>query len=114
MDDVRLYKQGLEAKGVKVEIFDGKRIDGTNVIDDAVQLAWDRAVEEAARQGRRLTDAEVRLTSMYKANQEWIKQMVREGYDIYDIGNLRYLAGEGMNIGWYSAFYDMEILIVFP
>jgi len=114
MDDVKLYKQGLEAKGVKVEIFGGKKIDGTNVIDEAVQDAWNEAVDKAAEQGRRLTDAEVRLTTMYKANQEWIEQMVKEGYDIYDIGNLRSLAGEGLNSGWYSPFYDMEIKTVFP
>jgi hypothetical protein len=30
---------------------------------------------------------------MYRDNKIWIENMLKEGYDIYDIGNLRYLAG---------------------
>jgi hypothetical protein len=107
MDDVRLYKQGLEAKGLKVEIFDGETL-----IPPKTQQAWNKAVEEA--KGRRLTDVEVRATDMYIKNKEWIEKIVQEGYDIYDIGNLRYLAGEGMERSWYSVFYDMELRTVFP
>jgi len=40
--------------------------------------------------------------------------MLKEGYDIYDIGNLRSLAGEGLSSNWYSIFYEMELSIVFP
>jgi hypothetical protein len=104
MEDIKLYKQGLEAKGFKVEIFDGDMIP---------QIAKDDWVKKT-KSGKWLTDSEVLSTEMYKANQQWINQMIKEGYDIYDIGNLKALAGDGLSINSYSPFYEMERTVVFP
>jgi len=104
MDDVRLYKQGLESKGLKVEIFDG---------DVIPQAAIDEFADFKNR-GIWVNEADLPNTIMYNANKEWVEQMVAEGYDIYDIGNLHALAGDGLADGWYSAFYEMERSIVFP
>jgi hypothetical protein len=104
MDDVRLYKQGLESKGLKVEIFDG---------DVIPQAAIDEFADFKNR-GIWVNEADLPNTIMYNANKEWVERMVAEGYDIYDIGNLHALAGDGLADGWYSAFYEMERSIVFP
>ena len=104
MDDVRLYKKRLEAKGLKVEIFDGE------VVPVAARLEFAGYKEK----GIWVKDADLPNTIMYKSNQQWVEKMVADGYDIYDIGNLHALAGDGLADSWYSAFYEMEKGIVFP
>ncbi len=104
MDDVRLFKQGLVDEGFEVEIFDGDVIP-KSALDEFADFKKD---------GIWVEDADLPNTIMYQANKEWIERMVAEGYDIYDIGNLNALTGDGLADGWYSAFYDMEGNIVFP
>ncbi|GAB6013003.1 hypothetical protein [Viscerimonas tarda] len=59
-------------------------------------------------------DIDSEVTDFKKINETWIENLVKEGYNIYDIGNLHSLAGEGLTSNWRSVFYEMEKSVVFP
>lgn len=87
----------LRRNGVDVETF--------NWTDEA-KKDWDRL---KTFYGGRIPYDEVTKTLAYKENKEWAERIVREGYTIFDI---RDPLGANLIEG-YSAFYDIETLIIF-
>lgn len=62
----------------------------------------------ADKLGGRIPYEEVQKTLAFKENKEWIDNLVKEGYNIFDIHDP---LGANITEG-FSAFYDMETLTV--
>ena len=91
MDLVKVYKDELVAAGKQVEIFDG----------DIIPANARKEMADALETGKWLDET----SEMFKANQEWAEKLVKEGYEVIDVGN-SLKQGE-------SIFYNLEMKIIF-
>ncbi|NLD46711.1 MAG: hypothetical protein GX660_05860, partial [Clostridiaceae bacterium] len=92
MDLVKVYKDELVAAGKQVELFDG----------DIIPANARKEFTEALASGKILDET----SEMFKANQKWAEKLLKEGYEIIDIGN-------PLNTVEESIFYNIELKTIF-
>jgi hypothetical protein len=92
MNLVKVYKDELVAAGKQVELFDG----------DIIPANARKEFTEALASGKVLDET----SEMFKANQEWAEKLLKEGYEIIDVGNPLKTVEE-------SIFYNIELKTIF-
>jgi hypothetical protein len=51
-----------------------------------------------------------RTSQKYKLNKEWSEKLVKEGYEVFDMGDIPFKAGDDRG---FSLFYSMEKNTIF-
>jgi hypothetical protein len=104
----------LKEENLSVELFNEFYQQDKLFQLDGQTYSWKQIVDDFANNSKKyltnekgyIIDSEIPKTLMYKANKEWAEKLVKEGYEIIDVG---YPSG----VTSQSVFYNMELEIIF-